>query len=248
MHTRLPALTGAVLALALLVAACGGGDPSATPASTTGTASPSGQASDQPSTPSVATIAPLQSYLPVPSGVTLTEPGARMKLKESAVTAWEPRQGLVGVLDLTVTRIDETTVQASLAGFDLEGDEQRSTPYFVRARVANVGDTDLGGRQVPLYLLDSRGVLIAPTGVARDFAKCPDSTLPAVFAPGDESETCLIFLAPEGSELQSIMFRPPEGVVPLQWRGKVTPLGKNAKNAKAGKAGKKSDASRSEKQ
>lgn len=226
MRTRLPALTGAVLALTLLAAACGGGgdEPGAAPAST-GAASAS--ASSEPTT------TPAQGYLAAPEGVVLTEPGTMLKLKKSAVLAWEPRQGLVGVLEVAVARIDETTVQASLAGFDLEGDEQRSTPYFVRARITNVGDTDLGGRQVPLYLLSSHGVLIAPTGVARDFAKCPDSTFPAVFAPGDESTTCLIFLAPEGSEPQSIMFRPPEGVVPLQWRGKVTQLGKDDKKSNA---------------
>lgn len=182
--------------------------------------------------PTLLTPTPSDGYLPVPSGVTLTEPGTRLELKESAVAAWAPRQDLVGVVDVAVTRIEETTVQASLAGFDLTGDEQRSTPYFVRAKVANVGATDLGARQAPVYFLDDRGVLIAPTGVARDFEACPGSILPAVFAPGDETTTCLIFLAPEGATLQSIMFRLPEGVVPLQWRGKVTELGKDGKKSR----------------
>ncbi len=238
MRTRQPALTGAVLALALLAAACGGGGEDATPPtpapSTSGAASAG--ASPEPTT------APVQGYLPVPEGVTLSEAGTMLELGEPAVAAWEPRQDLVGVVEIEVTGIDETTVQASLAGFDLEGDQQRSTPYFVRARVTNVGDTDLGGRQVPLYLLNSRGVLVAPTGVARDFAACPGATLPAVFAPGDKSATCLIYLAPEGSELQAIMFRPPEGVVPLQWRGTVTQLGKDGM-----KADKKAGANRSKK-
>ncbi len=223
MRTRLPPLTGALTALALLTAACGGGggEPDAPEASASGTATPG--ASSEP-TPAAAV-----GYLSVPDGVELTKPGTMLKLKESAIAAWEPRQDLVGVVDVTLTRIDETTVQASLAGFDLQGDEQRSTPYFVRARVTNVGDTDLGARQLPLYFLDARGVLLAPTGVDRDFAKCPGATLPAVFAPGDKTTSCLIFLAPEGTELQSIMFRPPEGVVPLQWRGKVTQVGESTK-------------------
>jgi hypothetical protein len=223
-RTRRAALT-AVLPLALLAAGCGGGDADpSTDADPSPSATASGTPTPEPTLSTLPTTAAADGYLPVPSGVTLTKPGTRLELKETAVAAWAPRQDLVGVVDIAVTRIDETTVQASLAGFDLKGDEQRSTPYFVRAKVTNVGETDLGARQVPLYFLDGRGVLLAPTGVARDFEECPGSTLPAVFAPGDETATCLIFLAPEGSTLQSIMFRPPEGIVPLQWTGKVTAL------------------------
>ncbi len=236
-----PALTPAALALLLVLAAgCGGADeepaPSAVP-----TASPDAEQSTSASASPAPSPEP-EGYLPAPSGVTLTEPGTRLALGESAVGAWAPRQDLVGVLDVTVTRVAETTVQASLAGFDLDGEEQSSTPYFVTATVTNVGDTDLGGRQVPLYFLDRQGVLVVPTGVARDFEACPGSILPAVFAPGDTTRTCLIFLVDPDASLQSIVFRPPEGVVPLEWRGEVTPLqqaGKGAKDEKDGKDGKK---------
>ena len=202
MGLRPSGIAAAVLGLGLLVASCSGeAEDDATP-----------QPSPRPSSSGSATPSPApepDGYLPVPAGVTLSEPGERLSLKDPAVVAWQPRQDLVGVVELAVTRIERTTVQASL-------------PYFVRARVGNVGETDLGGRQVPLYFLDGAGVLVAPTGVARDFEACPGSTLPGVFAPGEETSTCLIFLVPKDASLQSIMFRPPEGVVPLQWTGKVT--------------------------
>lgn len=231
MDTSQPALTGVVLTLALLAAACGGGGGDAdeeppTPA-------PSTSSVESPGASSGPTSAAMPGYLPVPEGIMLAEPGAMLELEESAVAAWEPREGLVGVVEVSVTRIEETTVQASLAGFDLEGDQQRSTPYFVRTRVTNVGDTDLGARQLPLYFLDNKGGLIAPTGVDRDFEDCPGSTLPTVFAPGDKARSCLIFLAPEGSTLQSVMFRPPEGVVPLQWRGKLSSLSEDGRDEPA---------------
>lgn len=208
--------------LALLSAGCSGGDDTSAPE-----ASPSSSPSSSPS-PTAASPTPSgepdDGYLPVPDDVTLTEPGTRLDLKDTATVAWQPRQELVGVVDLKVTQVVETTVQASLAGFDLDGDEQRSTPYFVTTKVTNVGDTDLGARQLPVYFVDRRGVLVAPTGVARDFKACPGGVLPAVFAPGDRTTSCLIFLVPEGQELQSISFRPPEGVVPLWWKGPVTSL------------------------
>ena len=215
MGLRPSGIAAAVLGLGLLVASCSGeAEDDATP-----------QPSPRPSSSGSATPSPApepDGYLPVPAGVTLSEPGERLSLKDPAVVAWQPRQDLVGVVELAVTRIERTTVQASLPGFDLDKQAKRSTPYFVRARVGNEGATDLGGRQVPLYFLDGAGVLVAPTGVARDFEACPGSTLPGVFAPGEETSTCLIFLVPKDASLQSIMFRPPEGVVPLQWTGKVT--------------------------
>lgn len=222
MPTRPGGLTrtaAAAAALVLLAAGCSGGDDDSPSGSTEAgpTASPTAgpTSSDQPDD---------EGYLPVPDGVTLTEPGTRLALKDTATVAWQPRQELVGVVDLKVTSIAETTVQASLAGFDLDADEQRSTPYFVTMKVTNVGDTDLGARQLPVYFLDNTGVLVAPTGVARDFKACPGGVLPGTFAPGDRTTSCLIFLVPEGKTLQSITFRPPDGVVPLWWRGPVAPL------------------------
>jgi hypothetical protein len=229
--TRARRLTAAGLALAVLaLAGCGGDDepttaPTASPEPTTGaTTEPAPTATDTPST----TPDPDEGYLPTPAGTSLTRPGARLDLRQDAVAAWLPRQDLVGVVELAVTRIEQTTVQASLAGFDLDGEAQRSTPYFVRAKVTNVGDTDLGERQLPLYFLDDQGGLVAPTGVAPDFEPCPGSVLPADFGPGDSTSSCLIFLVPPGAGLQAITFRPPEGVMPLQWRGAAQALGEAA--------------------
>ncbi len=95
----------------------------------------------------------------------------------------------------------------------------------MQTEVTNVGETDLGARQLPFYVVDGRGLLVAPTGVAPDFEPCAGSTLPAIFAPGDRTTSCLIFLVPEGQELQSVMFRPPEGVAPLLWTGEPTKAG-----------------------
>lgn len=234
MRTRPGGLTrtaAAAAALALLAAGCSGGDEDSP--SSTSEASPTASPTPGPD-PSAEPDA--EGYLPAPEGVELTEPGTRLDLKDSAVIAWQPRQDLVGVVDVAVTRIDETTVQASLAGFDLDADDQRSTPYFVKLKVTNVGDTDLGARQLPVYFLDSSGVLVAPTGVARDFEACPGGVLPGTFAPGDRTTSCLIFLVPEGKALQSITFRPPDGVVPLWWKGPITSLGSGGKKDKKASA------------
>ncbi|MGA8255508.1 MAG: hypothetical protein WB767_02940 [Nocardioides sp.] len=164
------------------------------------------------------------TYVVVPPDVTLDEPGSRFELKETAVAGWLPRQDLVGVVDVAVARIEATTLKASFGDYDLDDQSAGATPYYVRTTATNVGSTDLGGRQLPFYVVSSDGSLVAPTGIEQDFAECPDSLLPAIFAPGDEAKSCLIFLVPEGGTLESVMFRPPEGVVPLLWTGDVKPV------------------------
>ena len=220
------------------LSACGGSDdPAAEPSST-----PSTTAS-APTEPSVATGTP-SSYLPVPGSVTLTEPGSALALKDPAVVAWTPRQDLVGVVEVAVTRIEQTSIEKSFGDFDLSDEESTSTPYFVRLTATNVGETDLGSRQLPVYLSDSLGSLVVPTGIARDFEPCGGSTLPAIFAPGDETKSCLVFFVPQGHDLQSVMFRPPEGVVPLTWTGRVRQVKADKRDNKAASDGKAGNAGR----
>jgi hypothetical protein len=216
----------AVAAVSLLCAGCGGGAsddpaPSSTPSpesSSTPTATPT---TTGPATPTPDPAA----YLPVPEGRELTPPGTVLDYDESALVAWKPRQDVVGVVGVRVLKVRRTTVAKSLAGYRLSPEEKASTPYFVSLDVGNAGGTDLGGRQLPIYVVDSDERLIAPTGVDQKFAACPGALLPAIFAPADESRSCLIFLVSSGATLRSVMFRPPEGVVPLTWVGKVKDLG-----------------------
>ncbi|MDO9454543.1 hypothetical protein [Nocardioides sp.] len=203
----------------------GAGTPEPTPAPTSATS-----ATDGVTDPT--DLADPAAYLPTPEGVELTEPGTELTFRQPALAAWKPRQDVVGVVDVRVDRVERTTVKKSLVGFQLDAAGAASTPYFVSTEVTNDGDTDLGERQLPLYVVDSEERLIPPTGIDPAFAPCPGSTLPAIFAPDDEARSCLIFLVPAGAELVSVMFRPPEGVVPITWTGTVTDLG-----ARGGKKG-----------
>ena len=208
-------MTSRAVVLLLLVAAlgaCSGSEPEPQPVAET----PSASASPTDPDPT--------AYLPAPDGVVLTEAGAELALREPAVAAWTPRQDVVGVVDVTVTRIRETTVEASLAGYEFRGADATATPYFVTARVTNVGETDLGGRQLPLYVADSTERLVPPTGIAPGYRPCAVANLPATFAPGATASTCQIFLVPRGADLDVVTFRPGEGVVPITWSGTVEPL------------------------
>lgn len=196
------------------VVACGGdpdtGEPPGQPAGSD-TAEGSGSESPAPET-----------YLPVPSGVELTPQGTELPLRDSAVVAWEPRQDLVGVLDVTVKRVELTTFAASFQGWQLDATARRSTPYFVRASVENVGASSLGGRAVPLYAVGDADILVQASRFKARFNPCPGSgILPGIFGPGDTAELCMVYLVPDGGEMGAVSFRPTQEFDPITWTGRI---------------------------
>lgn len=195
----------AVLVSAALLAGCSGSDD---PDASGSSGSPSGSASASP-------------YLPVPDGVTLTPQGTHLEVGDPAVVAYEPRQDEIGVLDLTVTKLERTTTKKTFAAWKLTDAQQKSTPYFVRVRVKNLGDSDLGGRRVPLYAVNEDNLLLESTPFASSFEACPSTALPEKFGPGAKTNVCLVYLAPNRGSLEAVSFRPEETFDPIYWTGKV---------------------------
>lgn len=179
-------------------------------------------------------------YLPVPEGVELTAQGSGLDIGDEAVVAYEPRQDLLGVLAITVDRIDKTTFAKSFAGWKLDDGTLAMTPYFVQASVTNNGETDLGGRPVPLYIVDSDDTLVESSTFKGTFEPCPSKPFPKVFGSGKTMSTCLVYLAPEGTTLEAVSFRPTQDFNPITWTGKITAPQKNDQKGDQ-KGGKKGD-------
>jgi hypothetical protein len=204
----------ALLAAATLLAACSNddtdpevaasGSPTATPETTTATDSTSPSAS-----------------LPVPEGVELTTEGSQLKVGDTATVAYELRQGVVGALDIKVTRLEKTSFKKSFAGWDLDEQQKKSNPYFVRATVTNRGETDLSGKPVPLYIVDGNNTLIEATTFASSFTPCQPGTFPKKFKPGHKTKTCLVFLSPNHGDLTAVSFRPTQKYDPITWTGEL---------------------------
>ncbi len=89
----------------------------------------------------------------------------------------------------------------------------------MRATIENVGDTDLGGRPVPLYVVNEDNVLLEATPFASSFKPCPSTPFPEKFGPGDTADVCLVYLAPDKGELVAVSFRPEETFNPITWTG-----------------------------
>ena len=168
-----------------------------------------------------------ESYLPVPDGVELTEPGSELGVGESGVIAWQPRQDFVGVLDITITRLVKTSFAESFEGWDVKAEQRNKvTPYFVRATVTNVGATNLSERLVPLYASDTADTLVEPTKFTEEFKPCPGGTLPRGYFTGDTAEVCMVYLIGNGLALGGVTFRPTEDFDAISWSGEIQEIEK----------------------
>lgn len=211
---RVPSrLLGVSLAAALVLSGCSDGGSDEAGSDSSGSSSSSSSAS------AAASATP---YLPVPDGVELTDQGSELRFGDKAVVAYQPRQQQVGALDLRVTKVERTTFKQSFQGWKLDDATLRTTPYFVDVTVKNVGETDLGGRPVPLYIVDGKNTLIEASSFASTFAPCPSTPFPKKFGPGDKVRTCLVFLSPDKGDLTAVSFRPTQAFDPITWTGDVS--------------------------
>jgi hypothetical protein len=199
---RLLALT---VALTLTLAGCGDeGD------------DPDGEATGSPTESAEA-----EPYLPVPEGVDLTEQGSTLAVGDAATVAYEPRQDLVGALDITVTSLEKASFD-QFVGWELTPEIKSTSPYFVRATVTNVGDSDLGGRPVPLYVVDGENRLIESSLFTGAFKPCEGASFPKKFKNGDTVKACMVYLAPGKGDLTAVSFRPTQDFNPIIWEGELT--------------------------
>jgi hypothetical protein len=217
----LPALA---VVSALALAGCGGGNSSEPSAGGTGSSSPasSGTSSDTSSSPtqstSQSTSRSPSSSPAVVDGVTMTAQGSQLRLGQTARVSWKPDQKTVGVIAVSVTRLQKMPISA-FSDWRLNAATQRSTPYFVHATVRNLGRSDLSNTPVPLYLLDQRNTLLQASTFQASYAACPSRPLPARFTRNKRTTVCLVYFAPDHGRLVAISFRPTEDFDAITWKG-----------------------------
>jgi hypothetical protein len=205
---RLPArLLALTVVLTLALAGCS--DDSESPDGD-GTGSPTATAEAEP-------------YLPVPDGVELTAQGSTLAVGDTATVAYEPRQDLVGAMEIKVTSLEKASFDL-FVGWDLTKEIRSTAPYFVRARVTNVGDADLGGRPVPLYAVDDENRLIESSPFRGEFKPCEGASFPKKFVNGDTHQACMVYLAPGKGDLTAVSFRPSQEFNPIIWEGDFEPV------------------------
>ncbi|GAA3537730.1 hypothetical protein [Nocardioides daeguensis] len=210
-----------------------------------GSDDPKGAKSAKPS--ATATSTAPASYLPVPDGVTLTAPGTQLGLGEEGVVAFERRQGEVGVLAVDVQRIERTSFQKSFAGWNVDAATAARTPYFVRVKVTNVGDVDLGGLRLDSVLWGDDGTTLeAPNYYKpRQLPVCSGEPLPTPFAADATAELCQVYFIAPSRSLENVSFPPFGGLDPVTWSGELSPVLKPGKKDKSAKPGQQASESTS---
>lgn len=220
---RTVVLLALVLSLFLVVSGCGSdAEPGASdnsPSESESESADSGTAGEAPTE---------EPYLPVPEGVELTAQGSELEVGDKAVVAYEPRQDQVAALEISVTALIDADFD-DFVGWKLTPETRKTNPYFVRAKVKNVGDANLGGRDVPLYAVDGNNKLIEASTFQSTFKPCPQESFPGKFKNGDKGRFCLVYLAPDKGDLTAVSFRPVEEFDPITWTGELEKSGAGSK-------------------
>lgn len=235
---RPPRIAAFVLALALGLAACSGGDAeepasatptqeavapteeAGTPTEQAGAASPSPEASDQASPAQASTGVATEAGSQAASG-DVTPPGTQLSIGEAATLDYTYTDDVAGVVAIAPTAIERGDI-ADLADFDLDAELQASQPYYVRMTITNAGDTNLEftdpGTQ--FEAVDDRGTAFSPAILFYGFDRCQHESAPAGFTSGVSYESCLLFLLPQEatvSALRYARFDTPYADGPLVW-------------------------------
>jgi hypothetical protein len=151
---------------------------------------------------------PQTSASPTPTQVDLA-------LGEPASLRLRGRGGEASRVRLVVTDVKQGKVK-DLKQFRLDRETRKSTPYYANVRVTNRGGGDLSGTQVTLWALDSGGTVRPPAEVVGAFRKCQNNPLPPKFTKGESAHTCLLYLLPEGANLQAVQYRTKD-LAPYSW-------------------------------
>lgn len=180
-----------------------------------------------------------EPYLKVPDGVELTAPGEVLEFGSTATVAFETartqkkKKGTkVGVLDVTVQRVDQGDIK-DLIDFKLGKKLKKSQVYYVRAKVENVGRTNLTGAFPPIYVEDGEEHLVEASQFKSLFKACPSPVLPKGFKKGKKTTGCWVYLVADG-DAGAVSFYPYEGFLPVEWTGPINKPKAAKKNTKQG--------------
>ena len=191
-------------------------------AACSGTSSGSSPAS--PSTSAAAgTSSPVQSPAssqPAAQGRTagsgsLTPPGTHLALGGPATVGWVPPSQDLGTgahkgikLQVTVVSIQKGTM-ADFRNVELNGNQRRSTPYYVQLRVTALSNASVPKDSDPAITftaIDDRGQEQQSITFLGTFSRCDDPTPPKQFVSGKTYQSCLAYLIPGGGSIQKVQW------------------------------------------
>ncbi len=147
----------------------------------------------------------------------LTAPGTELKMGESATVRYTANAKHDSLIKLRVISVNKGKIK-HLKNFDLTRSARRSNVYYVKARVKNVGEGDLGGKPLILYGAVSDKLVVPPVEFESTFNRCDYEPLPKKFEEKHKGATvCLVMLAPKHGKISEVQWRPADNAEPISW-------------------------------
>lgn len=153
----------------------------------------------------------------LPSGVTLTDPGAELAPGKPGTVVLEVGDAAASAATLTVTKITKGDIK-DFQFFSLDAASKASTPYYVNATMTNNGPAGLGGLGAPFVAHDNANTIVPPNVINGSFKPCPSTSVPKSFLAGDTAEMCLVFLIAKGRTLVSIDALSDDPSTAVRWK------------------------------
>jgi hypothetical protein len=111
-------------------------------------------------------------------------------------------------LQVTVVSIQKGTM-ADFRNVELNGNQRRSTPYYVQLRVTALSNASVPKDSDPAITfsaIDDRGQEQQSITFLGTFSRCDDPTPPKQFVSGKTYQSCLAYLIPGGGSIQKIQW------------------------------------------
>jgi hypothetical protein len=145
----------------------------------------------------------------------LTPPGTHLAFGGPATVGWVPPSQDLGTgthkgikLQVTVVSIQKGTM-ADFRNVELNGNQRRSTPYYVQLRVTALSNASVPKDSDPAITfsaIDDRGQEQQSITFLGTFSRCDDPTPPKQFVSGKTYQSCLAYLIPGGGSIQKIQW------------------------------------------
>jgi hypothetical protein len=145
----------------------------------------------------------------------VAEPGAEFKIGDTARVRHRPNTAPVNskktyLVDATVVEVEQASVD-DLKDVNLDAEQKRATPYFVKVRLRNRGEEIPVSRSddpdVHFVAVDDRGQEQSSLIIIGTFERCENETAPKPFATGKSYESCFIYLVPGGGSIREVRWR-----------------------------------------
>lgn len=132
----------------------------------------------------------------------ITKAGAKLAVGQTATVPFKSPDSLPNAapkykVQVTIVSITKASF-SDFKGIQLDATEKAGTPYYLRFKITNVGNGDLGNPGGAIAGVDNTGQDASSVTFLGSFPPCDDKLLPKPFTRTKTWSTCYVYLVPGG--------------------------------------------------